>query len=129
MLTVTTSVRFTRGRSGRKRLDTSPPPAAVPAGRVPRVARLMALAIRFDAVLRDGVVADQSELARLARVTQPRMTQILNLLHLAPDLQEALLFLPTVVRGKDSVHERMLRGVCAEVDWEVQRVRWRRFSL
>jgi hypothetical protein len=124
MLTVTTSVRFKRGRSGRKRLDTTAPPPAVPAGRVPRVAKLMALAIRFDGLLRDGVVADQSELARLARVTQPRMTQILNLLHLAPDLQEQVLFLPPVVAGKDRTHERMLRPLCGEVEWERQRILW-----
>ena len=56
----------------------------------------MALAIRFDRLIREDVVSDQSELARLAHVTQPRMTQIMNLLHLAPDIQEELLFLPLV---------------------------------
>jgi len=48
------------------------------------------LAVRFDGLMRDYVVSNQSELATLARVTQPRMTQILNLLHLAPDIEEAL---------------------------------------
>jgi hypothetical protein len=43
-------------------------------------------------MLRKGVVADQSELARICEVTQPRMTQIMNLLHLAPDIQEQILF-------------------------------------
>jgi hypothetical protein len=68
-------------------------------GRVPRVAKLMALAIRFDRLIREGKVADRSELARLAHVTQPRMTQIMNLLHLAPDIQEDILFLPPVTEG------------------------------
>ena len=127
MLTVTTKVRFTVAGSGRKRLKVGPAAAAAEpaqAGRVPRIARLMALAIRFEGLLRDGTVADLSELARLARVTQPRMTQILNLRHLAPDLQEALLFLPPVLAGKDPVHERLLRPVCAEVEWARQRELW-----
>jgi len=51
------------------------------------------------------------ELARLASVTQPRMTQILNLLYLAPDIQEELLFLPLVTSGKDPVTERDLRPI------------------
>ena len=124
MITVTTSVRFSTAKAGRKRLHTTPGPAVAPAGRTPRISRLMALAIQFDGLLRDGVVADMSELARLARVTQPRMTQIMNLNHLAPDIQEELLFLPPVTEGRDTVHERMLRWVSAEASWKRQRTRW-----
>ena len=94
-------------------------------GRVPRVARLMALAIRYDQLLREGVVQSQTELAHLARVTQPRMTQIMNLLHLAPDIQEELLSLPRVTQGKDQITERDLRPIAAEVDWRNQRDMWR----
>ena len=49
------------------------------------------------------------------------MTQILNLLHLAPDIQEEILFLPRVTEGKDPIHEKMLRPIAAEVDWARQR--------
>ncbi|MFG0241646.1 MAG: hypothetical protein ACF8R9_02545 [Phycisphaerales bacterium JB054] len=127
MTTVVRPIRFTT-RSRRKCAVTTPdaPSSAEPAvGRVPRVARLMALAIRFDRLLRDGRVASQSELARLARVTQPRMTQIMNLLHLAPDIQEEILFLPPVTEGRDPVHEHMLREVAACADWREQRRRRR----
>lgn len=128
MTTVVRPVRFTtRGRH--KRAVTTPDassPAEPAVGRVPRVARLMAMAIRFDRLLREGHVASQSELARLARVTQPRMTQIMNLLHLAPDIQEEILFLPPVTEGRDPVHEHMLREVAACADWGEQRRRWRR---
>ncbi len=58
--------------ASRKELRNGEPRPQVP--RVSLVSRLMALAIRFDQLIRDGVVADQSELARLAHVTQPRMT-------------------------------------------------------
>jgi hypothetical protein len=127
MITVTTAVHFTTSRAGRKGLHASVRPMEdAPSGRVPRVARLMALAIRFEGLLRDGTVADMSELARLAGVTQPRMTQIMNLNHLAPDIQEDLLHLAPVENGRDPIHERMLRPVCAKLDWQRQRDMWRR---
>ena len=110
-----------RQRIEKKTADVQP----VEAARVPRISRLMALAIRFERLMRDGVVADQSELARLAHVTQPRMTQIMNLLHLAPDIQEALLFQPRVVDGNETITEKMLRPIAAEVDWGRQREMWR----
>jgi hypothetical protein len=126
MITVTTKVRFTTGKAGRRRLDTpTKPPLTIQAGRTPRISKLMALAIKFEGMLRDGVVEDQSELAKLARVTQPRMTQIMNLLSLAPDIQQELLFMPPIAHGRDPVHERMLRAICAQPIWEVQRQRWK----
>jgi len=88
----------------------------------------MALAIRFERLLDDGVVANQSELARLAHITQPRMTQIMNLLHLAPDIQEEILFLPDVVEGRDPITERDLRLVVAETNWGYQRAKWMRLK-
>ena len=125
MITVTIEVFLFNGRSGRKRLSPKKPAVqAVPRGRVPRISKLMALAIRFDGLIRDGKVRDMSELARLAHVTQPRMTQIMNLLHLAPDIQEELLFLPEVTSGRDPIHERMLRPVTAMLDWHEQRIAW-----
>src|SRR5207237_2730937 len=63
-------------------------------GRVPRITRLMALAIRCEELVRTGVVANYADLARLGIVTQPRMTQIMNLLNLAPAIQEGLLSFP-----------------------------------
>jgi len=110
--------------SGRRRVSTTEPPAEVAPGRIPRVSRLMALAIKFEQLLQSGEVRDQSELARLAHVTQPRMSQIMNLLHLAPDIQEELLFLPRVEKGKDPIHEKMLRPIAAEMVWEIQRKTW-----
>lgn len=96
-----------------------PSPAAI--GRIPRISRLMALAIRCEQLLRSGAVPDATALAALAHVTQPRMTQILNLTLLAPDIQEWLLHLSPVSEGKSEVTEKGLRKVCAEMDWERQR--------
>ncbi len=83
-----TKTRFRCGANGRKHLEpTGATPEPVEPGRVPRVARLMALAIRFDQLIRNGTVADQADLARLGHATRARLTKIMNLLHLAPDIQ------------------------------------------
>jgi hypothetical protein len=125
MITVTKQVFFTRSERGRRRIEDEPPASqTVPQGRVPRVSRVMALAIQFDDLLRSGTVSDTIELARLAKVTQPRITQVMNLLHLAPDIQEELLFLPLVTQGRDPINEKQLRRVCADISWNRQRAMW-----
>ena len=58
--------------------------------------------------------------SRLRCVSRARVSQVLNLLCLAPDIQEAILFLPEVESGRDPVGERDLRGVCAELEWAKQ---------
>jgi len=123
MITVKRKIHFQRSERGRRRISREAP-ATVEPGRVPRISRLMALAIRFDGLIRDGEVIDQSKLARLTHVTQPRMIQIMNMLHLASDIQEELLFLPLVMAGNDPIHEKMLRPIAAEVDWVRQRGMW-----
>jgi hypothetical protein len=83
----------------------------------------MALAIRFDQLIRDGVVADQAELARLGHVSRARLTQIMNLLNLAPDIQEQILFLPDSRNRQGACSERHLRPVAAAPNWIRQRNR------
>jgi hypothetical protein len=113
------------GRNGRKQLqDVSASEAPNERGRVPRIARLMALAIRLEGHIRGGHVANQAELSRLGHVTRARVTQIMNLLQLSPDIQEALLFLPRVDLGKDPIQERQVRSVAAVADWRQQRRMW-----
>lgn len=125
MITVKTKIFFNRAAHGRKTIDTRPAArTAVDPGRVPRISRLMALAIHFDEMIRAGKVANISEIARLTHVTQPRITQLMNLCHLAPDIQEEILFLPLVMRGRDPIHEHMLRSVTACGDWREQRSLW-----
>lgn len=124
MITIERKVHFGHGRRARKELREGDAAPAPPVGRVPRVSRLMALAIRFDQLIRDGVVIDQAELARLGHVTRARLTQIMNLLGLAPDIQEKLLFLRTE-RGRDGVTEKQLRPIAAIPNWRRQRQAWR----
>ena len=116
MTTITKQIHFAIKNRRKTAMPGPAPESTGPVGRTPRVSKLMALAIRFDQLLRDGKVTDQSELARLAHVTQPRMTQIMNLLHLAPDIQEQLLHLPPVDAGRDPVTERDLRFIVRPYD-------------
>jgi hypothetical protein len=122
-LTVKFNVHFETGRHSRKEIRTGDKTSA-PTDCIPRISRLMALAIRFEGMLRDGVVADQAELARLGHVTRARMTQIMNLLSLAPDIQEEILFLPAVHKGRGMAWERRVRELTWQPDWRVQRRSW-----
>ncbi|HRQ76171.1 MAG TPA: hypothetical protein PK098_09665 [Phycisphaerales bacterium] len=106
-----------------------PPRADVLAGNVPRVSRLMALAIRFDHLICSGEVDDYADIARLGHVSRARVTQIMNLLNLAPDIQEAILFLPRTVSGRDPITERDIRPIVAEMDWNRQRRMWQRLAV
>ena len=92
---------------------------------MPRLSRLMALAIRSDGLIRKGVVHDYADLARLGYVTRARVTPIMNLLDLTPNIQEAILFLPRTFGGRDAISKREVRRVTAVASWGQQRRTWR----
>jgi len=125
-LTIERPVHFRRaGHGARKELkDGQAAPAPTP-GRVPRIARLMALAIRLEEQVRTGVVGSYAELASVGDVTRARVSQIMNLVNLAPDIQEAILFLPRTERGRDPIHLRLLQPIASTIDWKKQRRMWR----
>ena len=102
-----------RRRSGRPGQQTR---AAVGSGRLPRVSRLLALALRLDQLIRAGAIADYATLARLGHVSRARVSQILGLLLLAPDIQETLLFLPPTEHGRDPIRLRQLQALAALPD-------------
>ena len=125
-LTIEVPVHFRRGGHGsRKEIRSGVEAASLPPGRVPRVSRLMALALRLNELVRSGPIGSYHELASLGQVTRARISQILNLLHLAPDLQEALLFLPPTQRGRDAIILADLMPIAATLDWRKQRRLWR----
>ncbi len=100
---------------------------AAPPRRIPRVTRLMALAIKYRGMISRGELRDYADMARLGYVTRARATQIMNLLHLAPDLQQHLLFLDGRAESA-GITERELRTIAAEVYWKEQRKLWRLLS-
>jgi hypothetical protein len=126
-MTVTTAVDFSREARGRRRIECGPKaeaPSHQP-GRVPRVARLLALALRFAEQIRTGALSSYVELAELGQVSRARISQIMNLINLAPDLQEAILFVPATVHGRDVIHLRLLQPIAAAFDWKRQRRLWK----
>lgn len=125
-VTVTKEIHFATRTRGRREIVEGPRPIAdvTDEGRVPRVARLMALAIRIEGLIESGAVGDLAEAAAVGHVSRARMTQIANLLLLAPDIQLALLELPRVREGRDPIVETHLRQVAAEPAWHRQRAAW-----
>jgi len=124
-MTVECEVHFHRPKKTRKELRVGPAAApAAPPGRVPRVARFMALALRLERLVRSGVVKDYAELARLGHVTRARVSQVMSLLQLAPDIQEQLLFLPRTERGRDPIILRQLQPIASTLEWVRQRRMW-----
>ena len=91
---------------------------ALPPERVPRIARLLALAHKFQKMLDSGEVESMAELARLGRVSRARITQIMDLLMLAPEIQEEVLF------GSQDRPVRELIPICRRADWSEQRALW-----
>ena len=124
-VTITKRVRFNGGSRGRKRLEEATPQLEVPASRVPRISRLMALAIKMEQLVQEGHVHDYTELARVGHVSRARVTQIMNLNLLAPDIQEEILFLPRTKRGRDPIREHAVRPIAATLDWGKQRRMWK----
>lgn len=120
------TVKFAR-HANRRALVTDAGEPVPPPGRIPRVTRLLALAHRFDGYLREGVVQTQSELAALGHVSAARIAQIMNLLNLATDIQEEILFLaPT--RGHAPITIQDLQPIASTMDWNEQRGLWVRLQ-
>ncbi len=82
----------------------------------PRIARLLALAHRLEREVREGKT-DLAGIARRYGLTRARVTQLLNLTLLAPEVQAE------VVTRK--VTERALRSLSSQPSWRDQLARWR----
>jgi len=126
-LTIEKDFHIETRRHGRKKLEPGKAPApraTSQPGSTPRISKLMALAIRFEERLERGDVRDMAQLARYGRVTRARLTQIMNLRLLAPDIQEELLRLPRVTQGRAPIRYKDLAQITLEPQWTKQRKRW-----
>lgn len=126
-MSATFTVDFKRGRPVAKRPVEAAPAGAAPvtAAQVPRVARLLALAHRIERAVREGELADYADAARLGYVTRARVSQVVGLLNLAPDIQEELLF---SVQEGGSTRERDVRSIASDVSWRRQRASMRQLA-
>lgn len=93
-------------------------------GRLPRLSRLLALAIHLEGLVQSGNVADYAEIARLGHVTRARVSQIINLLQLAPDIQEEILFMPPTLEARDPIGLHQVQPIAMVLSWPKQRHLW-----
>ncbi|MCA2978088.1 MAG: hypothetical protein INH37_07375 [Myxococcaceae bacterium] len=84
---------------------------------------MLALAHHLQRTIDQGLVADRAAVARKLGLTRARVTQLLDLLLLAPRIQEAVLTLEAV-DGVEPLCERKLRSVVSTASWDQQRVRF-----
>jgi len=93
---------------------------------VPRVTRLLALAMKFEEMIRSGVVDNYAVLAQLGQVSRSRLSQITNLLCLSPQIQEEILFLRQEEAERLRISELSIRKLSAILEWGEQRAQWKR---
>ena len=117
-----------RGRGAQKRIvegaaqsDESKPALE----RIPRISRYMALAIHFEDLIRQGIVTDYADLARLGHVTRARVTQIMNLRLLAPEIQEELLLGENFGADRIPIQLKSLQVLATICSWRTQRQLWK----
>ena len=132
------TVQFSHGPKGRRRaheaseqsdLTQATGPAASPsnvssAGSVPKITRLLVLGHHFERLVHQTAVKDYAEIARLTGLTRARVTQIVNLTLLAPEIQMQILSGAAVPRHPGSLSERLLRPLAAEASWKGQLDIW-----
>jgi hypothetical protein len=92
--------------------------------RYPRIVQVVALAIHFQDMLERGEVRNHADLARLGCISRERMSQIMMLAWLAPDIQQEVLSLPKTPGGRFRVSETSLRSIAQIYTWDDQRTRW-----
>ena len=124
MTTIEHEIHFRRGQRSQKQVHSQPELTNL--GRVPRISRLMALAIRIERLVRSGEIESYAEVARLGQVSRNRVSKIMNLLLLPPDIQERLLFLPRIPSGPDPIYLKDLQRIAQEPVWPKQRLMWQR---
>ena len=93
-------------------------------GRLPRITQVVALALHFQEMLRRGDAKDYADLARLGAVTRERMSQIMKLQWLAPDIQQDILYLPPTPAARYTISETAIRKIANILSWTRQRHDW-----
>jgi hypothetical protein len=111
---------------GRKRVGVPRPKMPSAPAKLPHITKLMALAIRLEHLLATGQVKDQAEIARVAGITRARVTQILNLTNLAPDIQQAILDVEPTTDHVPRFREGEVRQIAITTNWGKQRLMWKR---
>lgn len=121
----TVEVQFPLHAKGRLPGEPGPSDAPPPGnGRLPRVTQVMALAIQFQDMIQRGEVRDYADVARLGCLTRERISQIMELAWLAPDIQQEILCLPPSPGGRYPISECAVRRIASRLAWGEQRLEW-----
>jgi len=126
------TVQFSHGPKGRRRArevansthatgSAAAPATVASAKSVPKITRLLVLGHHFERLVREGAVKDYAEIARLTGLTRARVTQIVNLTLLAPEIQEQILWLHDTASSPNVPIEAQLRRILAHPEWTRQR--------
>jgi hypothetical protein len=106
--------RLTRRVPADQVISAIPPPRGKPKPpkepRTPRVVELLRKALEWQALLESGEALNQADIARREGITRARVTQVMGLLRLAPEIQQQVLSLPDMVR-RPAITERALRPI------------------
>jgi len=102
--------------------EQSPPSRT---GRLPRITQVLALAIHLEAMIKRGEAKDYADLARLTCLCRERISQIVRLNYLAPDIQVELLYLPPTTTGRFPISETAVRKIANLMSWADQRREWK----
>lgn len=114
------NIHFAPGKGGRCVLRKGRKPKHAKPTRLPRVTRLMALAIKYEHLLRNGLVNTHEELALLAGVDRSQISAVLRLRLLAPEIQEWLLNLPELEKRNDPIGWTAIQKITRIASWEEQ---------
>ena len=126
--TVSIQTHFEGGRRGRRLLAKGKKKNCEKVVQVSRLAKLMALAIKYDNLLQKGVVPDYAQLARLACVDRSLITRVMNLRLLAPEIQEQLLNLQEFAPASPNLQLKEVIPITRILDWTQQCIQWERLS-
>ena len=117
----TVEIQFRLHATGRPGPSDAPSPGN---GCLPRVTQVMALAIQFQDMIQSGEARDYADLARLGCVTRERMSQIMELIWLAPDIQQEIVEFPPSGVGRFPISEVAVRKIASPLSWDEQRQAW-----
>ena len=93
-------------------------------GRLPRITQVLALAIHLEDMIRRGEAKDYADLSRLSCLCRERISQIVRLNYLAPDIQVEILYFPPTDKGRFPISETAMRKIANILSWVDQRREW-----
>jgi hypothetical protein len=118
-------VRFSLRAKLRPASDGTESVSARRVGRLPRITQVLALAIHLEDMIRRGEAKDYADLARLSCLCRERISQIVRLNYLAPDIQVEILYLAPRTGGRFPISETALRKIANLFLWSDQGREWK----